>query len=180
MQGIRPRPARKQSAEVGGIEQQLRSDRVGDFTELGDRVWPQVHARSDGDQLRAHTLSELGDARNIDGVVVGIDGRLVDVEPIEACSTGRVVGDVPADRRRRDDDRVSRFRARHERGEVRHRTAEHADLGQPTLKNLLGEVGGDHLERFDRLETDLVLLARMAERGPIAQTRGQRRLGPRT
>jgi hypothetical protein len=125
-----------------------------------------VPCRSTGD-CRIIDIADLvrhqAQCVDIDGVLLGVDPRFVDVEAVQARRSCIIVGDVPADRRGRHDDRVARLAARHERVQVAERTRTDAHLGEVGTEDLTGELRCDDFDLLDRLETHLVLIPRVPE-----------------
>ena len=161
---VRPSAAGDQAAEMGGIEQDQGAHLVGDLAHLVDRMRGQVQAAADRDQGRAQLLGLRPQAGELDGVVAGVDREGVDLEPVASGAAGGVVGDMPADRRRRHDHPVARPGRQHERVEIGERARGDADLGVPGAEDLGRQLGGDHLDPLDALEAHLVLAAGIAER----------------
>ena len=120
---------------------------------------------------------QLGRASDVDRVAIGIDRRRSDLKTIEPGAAGQVMGDVAADAGWRDDDAVAGLCRRHEGVHVGDRARRNADFGIACAEDLGGELRGDDLDLLDALQAHLVLVARIAERGARAETRGERRLG---
>jgi hypothetical protein len=62
------------AALVGGVEQDLGADLIGDLADLGDRVGKQVQAAADGDDLGPHGMGQVAKRCQIKGIAVGVDG----------------------------------------------------------------------------------------------------------
>ena len=50
---------------MGGVEEDLGPDLIGDLADFGDRVGEEVQAAADGDDLRAHGMGEVGESFQI-------------------------------------------------------------------------------------------------------------------
>jgi len=86
---------------------------------------------------------------------------------------------VPSDRRWRDNDGVARLRRRHECVKIGEGTGGDTDLGIVGLENLAGQIGGDHLDFLNRLQTHLVFVTGIPERGARTQSAGEQGLSAR-
>ena len=97
VQRIRPRTAGDHPAQVGGVEEHLRADRVGDLADARDGMREQVQAAADGDERSDGLGGELAQRVDVDRVAVGDDRGGDGGQPVPAGRAGAVVGDVAAD-----------------------------------------------------------------------------------
>ena len=81
---------------MGGVEQDTGADLVGNGADFSHWMLEQVQAAADGDQLRAFLFRQLAQPVEVDGVTVGVDRGVVDLQPVETGTAGLVVGDVAA------------------------------------------------------------------------------------
>ncbi len=86
---------------------------------------------------------------------------------------------MPADLSRRNDDAVTRCAGSHEGDKVRHRAGVHSDLCELSGKCFRGKLGGDDLDLLDRLETHLILVARISQGDPRPEAARQQHFGLR-
>lgn len=161
------------------VEHQHRPDLVGDRTHTPDRVMAQVEAPTDRDDRRSDPVGKMSQSVEVDRAPIGVDGCLVDLEPAQTGGTRPAMGDVSGDGGGWRDDRITGPGAGHERIQVRHRTRPDPDLDEGGGEHLGCQLGGDDLDLLDRVETGLVLVAGMTERGSRTQTGRQQRLGTR-
>ena len=177
LEGVRPRMSRDQATQVRGVEEHPGVHLVGDAPDLGNRMVGEVEAATDGDERGPDTSGKRRQACGVHAVGVGVDRRVVDLEPVQPGGAGLVVGDVPTDAGGRHDDGIPGRRRGHEGVEVGDSAGRHPHLGERGTKDLADEVGGQDLDLLDRLQARLVLGAGIAERRAAAEPPRHHRLG---
>src|SRR5699024_2304781 len=118
---VRPLPAGDHPAYMGGVEEQVSADLIGDLADLRHGVFEQVERTAHGDQTRSGLAGEGGQRIEVAAVGSAVDGSLDGGQTVETGRPGGVVSDVPADRLRRSDDGLTGTARGHEREEVGHR-----------------------------------------------------------
>ena len=68
---------------MGGIEQDLRADFVGDRAYRRDRVRLEVEAAADRDQARTYARRQRGERVDVNRVTTAGDRRVHDVEAVQ-------------------------------------------------------------------------------------------------
>jgi hypothetical protein len=96
-QGVGPDLSGDDPALVGGVEEHLGADLIGNLAHLCHRMGEKVQAAADRDDLRANRMGKVAERSKINGIAVGVDGGGVGGETVEPGATGGVVGDMAAD-----------------------------------------------------------------------------------
>ncbi len=108
-------------------------------------------------------MRQIAQGVEIDSIAVRVHRGRMRHQPEQPRATIRVVRDMPTNAARRRDDRITGLRQRHEGIQVRHCTRRHTHFGITCVKNLGGETCGEHLDLLNRLQSHLVLIARIAK-----------------
>ena len=176
VQRIGPLARSDHAALVGRVKQHFRAHLVGQGAHLTHRVRVEVQTATQRDHARLDRPHQLPQRHHVDRVAIGQHRRGMRLQPIQAGATVFVVGHVPANRSRWRHDGVARLGQRHEGIEVGQGARAHAHLGITRIKQLGGQLGGQHLDGFDRFQPRFVLVARVAQGRPGTQAAGQHRL----
>ncbi len=139
----------------------------------------EVEAAAERDEPRSHPVGEFGESLDVDGHPIGIDRSFDDLETVETSGSGPMMGDVPADLGRGNDDRVARSAGRHEGVQVGDGAGGDPKFDVFDVEDAPHEVVGQQLDLLDGLKTGLVFLSGESERWSRAETGGEQRLGPR-
>ncbi len=161
------------------IKQKHSAHFVGNLTHLRHRMFIQVKAPAQRNKLGVFNFRLRAQAIDIDGIAVCQNRRINHTQTIKPRTACRVVRHMPANARRRCNDRVARFAARHEGIEIGNRPRWHANLGKLRLEDFTGQCSRDHLDLLNRLKPHLVFVTRVAQRGPRADPAREKRLGAR-
>ena len=154
---VRPRPACKHGAGVGGVEQHTGPHLISDGSHGRHRMRGQVETGADGDEFGLYASRQLRQPSHVDGVAVSVHGGLVDIEAVQTGGTSLLMGHMAPDRGRWNNDRVAGITGGHEGIKVGHRAGPHPDLGVVRTKHLAHQIGGDYLDLLDGFQTHLVL-----------------------
>ena len=160
---IFPRPAGDDPALMRGVEEQMRSHLVGDRPHLAHRVLTEVEACAQGDQPGPRGQRQRTQPLDIDGIAVGVDRGLEDMQAVEPGAARPVMRHMSTDAGGRCDDRVAGAARGHEAVKIGDGPRGHADLGVERIKDFGCQFRRDHLDFLDRLEPHLVFVAGIAE-----------------
>src|SRR3546814_20410900 len=94
------------AAHMGGVEQDVGSDLVGDPPNRADRVREEIEAAADGDQLRPEPVRVVPAGVAVDRVLLLIAWRGMRAHPVQPGVAGPTTGALATDRPRRPDERV--------------------------------------------------------------------------
>ena len=85
------------AALVGGVEQDLGADLIGDLADLCHRVRKQVQAATHRDDLWPDRVGEIVERCKINGIAIGVNRGGVGGQAVKPGTAGGVVRDMAAD-----------------------------------------------------------------------------------
>ena len=160
------------------VVQHIGADLVGDLAHLAQRVGKQAEAAGDGDQLRPQALRLAPQPVQVDGHARAVIGHGMGLDAVEPGGAGLMVSHMAAHLAAEGHDAVARLGGRHEAVEIAERAGGHAQFGKGRAEQLLHQVFGDDLDLLGIFHAHLVLVAGIAEAGPVAEGARQQRRRP--